>query len=64
MESEDNGTVKYKVTVQMRQGSIQFGIRDCDSLHRNSQDYKLENCLIKNLSELRDPTVRKSFNNI
>ena len=43
MESEDNGTVKYKVTVQ---------------------DYKLENCLIKNLSELRDPTVRKSFNNI
>lgn len=53
--------VKYKTTIQMMDGSVEVGIRDCDSLMKTNQ---LQECLIKTIEGVQDQNVRKTFDNI
>lgn len=62
-EVEDDGEVRYKATIQMIEGSIEIGIRDCDSL-MDTSNTNVEGCLITNISKMTDPDIKKSFDNI
>lgn len=56
-----DGKLRYKTKIEMLEGAVQLGLRDCDSLMKSNL---VSGCLIKNLDELKNPNIKKTFDNI
>lgn len=55
--------MRYLAKIQMIEGGVEVGIRDCDSL-MNTTDTNVVGCLIKDIAQLSDRAVRRTFDNV